>query len=169
MKLARMMRVAVRSALLPALFTVASIVHAQQLTSKFSCSQQRMEDNLSALYADSGEIRIDGNRIDAFHWESSLFRRTHGFECSIDENDGLQADGRGEGMNSTWRITLQNAREARARRGYDSDHGFNCSIRLERDGDTLHIKPTCPALCGSRSNFSELSVELNTGKCRYEE
>ena len=138
---------------------------AQQLSTRFSCSDTRDEDNQRALYADTGEIRLDGNRIETFHWESSLFRRTHGFECSIDEADGLQAEARGE----SWRISLTNARAARTRRGYNFEHGFNCTIRLEHNGDTLQLKPTCPALCGSRSNFSELSVDLKTGACRYEE
>ena len=138
---------------------------AQQLSTRFSCSEMREEDNQKALYADNGEIRLDGNRIETFHWESSLLRRTHGFECSIDETDGLQAEARGE----SWRISLTNARAARTRRGYNFEHGFNCTIRLERNGDTLQVKPTCPALCGSRSNFSELSVEGKTGKGRYEE
>lgn len=142
-------------------------LQAQQLQTHFSCSATREESGQRALYADSGEIRIDGNRIDAFRWESALYRRTHGFDCSIDETDGLQAEVGAE--SGSWRVVLADARAARTRRGYDFDHGLNCSIRLERSDDTLRVKPSCPALCGSRPNFSELSVNLKTGACRYEE
>ena len=158
-----------RQWLLAATLCAASSAWAQQLETRFSCSQPREEDGLPAIYADSGEIRVNGNRIDAFHWESSLFRKTHGFDCSIDEGDGLQAEARTDLSQPAWRISLTDARAARIRRGYDSEHGLNCSIRLERDGETLHVKPSCPALCGSRPNFSELAVDLKTGKCRYEE
>ncbi len=148
---------------------LAGAVHAQQLTSTFSCSQTRVEDNVRALYADSGEFILDGNRIDAFRWESSLFRSTHGFDCSIDESDGLQSEVRDGSKGDSWRVSLTNARDARQRRGYDSNHGFNCAIRLEREGTTLRVTPTCPALCGSRNNFSALTVDLQTGQCRYDE
>ena len=159
----------IRQGMLPALLAVvACSASAQQLATRFSCSESHEEDVLTAMYADSGEIRLDGKLIEAFHWESSLFRKTHGFDCSIDESDGLQAEIRSDLSEPSWRITLKNAREARTRRGYDSDHGFNCSIRLERSGDTLSVKPTCPALCGSRPNFTELSIDLKTGKCRHE-
>lgn len=152
---------------LTALAATCGAVQAQQLQTHFSCSATREEDGQRALYADSGDIRIDGSRIEAFHWESALYRRTHGFDCSIDETDGLQAEVRAE--TGSWRVVLVDARAARNRRGYDFDHGLNCSIRLERSDDTLRVKPSCPALCGSRSNFSELSVNLKTGACRYEE
>jgi hypothetical protein len=142
---------------------------AQQLETRFSCSLSRDDNGLPSIYADAGEIRIDGERIEAFRWESSLFRRTHGFDCSIDESDGLEAEAPTDPKHPAWRIRLTDARGARTRRGYDFEHGLNCTIRLERDGDTLHIKPSCPALCGSRSNFSELSVELKAGACRYTE
>lgn len=139
---------------------------AQPLQAHFSCSATRETEGQRALYADNGEIRIDGSRIDAFRWESSLYRRTHGFDCSIDQSDGLQAEAQA-GANS-WRVALADARAARDRRGYDFDHGLNCNIQLERHGDTLHVTPDCPALCGSRANFSELWVNLKTGGCRYE-
>lgn len=138
---------------------------AQQLQTRFACSATREEDGQRALYADSGEIRIDGSRIEAFHWESALYRRTHGFDCSIDEGDGLQAEVRA--ASGSWRVILADARAARDRRGYDFDHGLDCSIRLERNGNTLKVTPSCPALCGSRANFSALSVNLKTGTCRY--
>ena len=123
-------------------------------------------------YADSAEIHLQGDRIDSFRWESSLFRHTTGVECSIDDSDGLQASYlppvAGEPPAPRWRIQLQDARAARARRGYDADHGFNCSIRLEKIGERLHVVPSCPALCGSRENFSALTVDLQTGQCEYE-
>src|SRR5450830_1772029 len=50
-----------------------------------------------------------------------------------------------------------------------SDRGYQCSIRVEREGDTVHLRPTCPALCGSRMNFTELKVDVSNGKCQYEE
>ena len=138
---------------------------AQDLDARFSCSVQRDEDTGPVTYADSGRFRLEGNQITEFYWESSLFRRTHGFDCSIDQGDGLQA----ETTDNGWRITLVDPRAARERRGYDWDHGVNCSIRLERSGDTLQVKPSCPALCGSRSNFSALAVDLKSGNCRIEE
>ena len=142
---------------------------SQQLETSFSCSATRNDQGEDALYADSGRIMIDGDRIDAFHWESALFRATYGFDCSIDEADGLLVEATNQTGASLWHITLSDALGARVRRGYDYVHGLNCSIRLQRDGGMLSIKPSCPALCGSRANFSELSVDLKTGACRYEE
>jgi hypothetical protein len=142
---------------------------AQQLDARFSCSQARNENGERVTYADTAEMRLRGNRIDTFRWESALFRSTHGFDCSIDESDGLQAEVRDEPKKLMWRVALSDARAARDRRGYNFDRGMNCTIRLERNGDTLNVKPSCPALCGSRANFSQLSVNLKTGKCHYEE
>jgi hypothetical protein len=154
---------------LHALLSAGSVAaFAQQLDARFSCSEAR-NDGEAVTYADNGEIRIKGDHIDAFRWESALFRSTHGFDCSIDESDGLHAEVRDEPKKTMWRVGLLDARAARDRRGFDFDRGLNCTIRLERDGDMLNLKPSCPALCGSRSNFSELSVNLKTGKCRYEE
>lgn len=157
------MTISFRAALLLALLSGSAA--AQQLDARISCSAARNEDGENVTYADSAEFRLAGDRIEAFRWESSLFRSTHGFDCSIDESDGLIAEVREQ----TWRIALKDAREARSKRGYDFSRGMNCTIRLERNGDTLNVKPTCPALCGSRPNFSELSVNLKTGQCRYEE
>jgi hypothetical protein len=142
---------------------------AQQLDTRFSCSAVRNEDGERVIYADNGEMHINGNRIASFRWESALYRSTHGFDCSIDETDGLTAEARQEAGQAMWRVGLADARNARDRRGFNFDRGMNCTIRLERDGDILNVKPSCPALCGSRSNFSELSVNLKTGSCRYEE
>ncbi|HYD81606.1 MAG TPA: hypothetical protein VEC06_17525 [Paucimonas sp.] len=142
---------------------------AQQLDVKFSCSAPGDDGGERVMYADNGEIRLNGSRIDGFRWESSLFRSTHGFDCSVDEDDGLWAEVIGDGQKSGWRINLLNAAKARAHRGYDFMTGANCTIRLLRDGDALRIKPSCPALCGSRRNFSELSVNLKTGACKYED
>lgn len=156
--------------LVPALLLACSTVAvAQQLDARFSCSVTRDEGGERVIYADSGEIRLRGDRIDAFRWESALHRSTHGFDCSIEQGDGLKAEVREDANNPSWRIALTDSRAARDRRGYDFDRGLNCTIRLERDGDMLNIKPTCPALCGSRTNFSELSVNLKTGDCRYEQ
>lgn len=142
---------------------------SQQLEANFSCSTTRSEDGQPVLYADTGRIKFDGSRIDAFRWESSLFRRTHGFDCSIDEADGLNSEVRDQAGASLWRVTLADALGARVRRGYDFVHGLNCSIRIQRHDDLLSIIPSCPALCGSRPNFSEFSVDLKTGTCRYQE
>jgi hypothetical protein len=156
-------------ALLPLMLSAGGAALAQQLDAHFSCSAVRDNEGERTTYADNGEIRIDGNRIDAFHWESALFRSTHGFDCSVDDTDGLQAEVREDKKNAMWRISLADARATRDRRGFGFDRGLNCTIRLERDGDMLNVKPSCPALCGSRANFSELSVNLKTGQCRYEE
>jgi hypothetical protein len=157
------MKQSIRAAMLLALF--AGSVCAQTLDARFSCSAKRTEDGEAVTYADSAEFRLQGEHVAAFRWESALFRSTHGFDCSIDESDGLVAEVREQ----TWRIALADARGARSRRGFDFNRSMNCTIRLERDGDTLNVKPSCPALCGSRPNFSELSVNLKTGQCRYEE
>ena len=146
-----------------------------QLDAKFSCSVDRAQDvrrdSQRSIYADSGEVHLRGEQIEGFRWESSLFRSTHGFDCSIDEGDGVVAellptthtDSQG------WRVRLRDARAARTQRGYDADHGLNCSIRLIHAGDMLQIIPSCPALCGSRENFSALTVDLKSGACTYEE
>jgi hypothetical protein len=144
---------------------------AQQLSTRIACSVERDENGERVIYADSGEIRLDGKRIDAFRWESAQYRSNHGFDCSIDDSDGVQAEVTGavDGQQASWRLSLADARAAREKRGYDFEHGLNCTIRLARNGDTLHVTPSCPALCGSRNNFTELSVDIKTGNCRYEE
>lgn len=158
-----------RNAVTLTLLCMGGTALAQQLDTHFSCSAVRSEEGEAVTYADTGEFRLNGDRIDAFSWESSLFRSTHGFDCSIDTSDGLNAEVRTEQEKTTWRVALNDARAARDRRGFKFDRRMNCTIRLEREGDTLTVKPSCPALCGSRSNFTELSVDLKTGKCRYEE
>jgi hypothetical protein len=156
-------------ALLPLMLSAGGAAVAQQLDTHFSCSTVRDDEGERTTYADNGEIRISGSRIDTFHWESALFRGTHGVDCNVDETDGLQAEVRKDKNNAMWRVSLADARGARDRRGFGFDRGLNCTIRLERNGDTLNVTPSCPALCGSRANFSELSVNLKTGQCRYEE
>ncbi|HJU71010.1 MAG TPA: hypothetical protein VJ603_04120 [Paucimonas sp.] len=146
-----------------------SAAGAQQLDARFSCSATRDEDGERVIYADSGEMRIDKERIAAFRWESSLFRSTHGFDCSIDESDKPVAEIMEQTQGDGWRVHLANPRAARERRGYDFTGSLNCTIRLAHDGDMLHLQPSCPALCGSRRNFSALSVNLKTGACQYEE
>lgn len=142
---------------------------AQQLDTRFSCSTPGDDHGDKVIYADSGEMRIKDEHIEAFRWESSLFRSTHGFDCSIDESDGLQAEVRDEGKRVQWRVATENPVAARRRRGYDFVERMNCTIRLVREGDMLNITPSCPALCGSRTNFTQLSVDLKTGKCQYED
>jgi hypothetical protein len=151
------------------LFTCAGMASAQQLDAKFSCSAPGDDGGERITHADSGEIHLKGSRIGSFRWESSLFRSTHGFDCSIDDDDGLQAEVISNDVKAGWRVGLLDAAKARADRGYDFVTSLGCTIRLIRDGDTLHITPSCPALCGSRKNFSELSVNLKTGACKYEE
>jgi hypothetical protein len=136
---------------------------AQQVATRFACSAELTEDGDRMVYADNGEIRLNGTKIEAFRWESTLLHI--GSECSIDDSDGLQA----ELIEHGWRISLKNAQTARERRGYDFVHGLNCTIRVRRSGDLLQLTPSCPALCGSRKNFSELTVDLKTGNCRYEQ
>lgn len=163
------MMISPRAIALALLLTNASAVSAQRLDTRFSCSDTRSEMNEKTIYADSGEFKLNGDAIEAFRWESSLFRSTHGFDCSIDMEDGLQAEVRDEAPRVTWRVSLKNASDARFQRGYDFGRRLNCTIRLEREGDSLNVRPTCPALCGSRPNFTELSVNLKTGTCRYDE
>ncbi len=138
---------------------------AQSVQTHFSCSVTRNGDSERVIYADSGTIDIAQQSIKQFQWESALHRETHGFDCSIDDSDGLQA----EVIDNGWRISLKNAVAARQERGFDNERGKNCTIRLLMRGDELQIKPTCAILCGSRSNFSELVVNLKTGACRYPE
>ncbi|HEY0847527.1 MAG TPA: hypothetical protein VGE12_19335 [Noviherbaspirillum sp.] len=159
-----------RSALLFVLLSSAGAAAiGQALETKFSCSATRTEDGEKVIYADNGEFRLRGDSIEAFRWESALYRSTHGFDCSIDEGDGLMVEVRNDTPEPQWRVSLSSPRAARDRRGYGFDRRMNCTIRLERDGEMLHIRPSCPALCGSRTNFSELSVNMKTGQCRYEE
>ena len=146
----------------------------QELDAKFSCSAEhaadRLRDGDRRLVADSGAFQLRGDAIVAFYWESSVFRSNHGADCSIDEGDDLVAEALPpqDGTGQRWRISLRDGRAARTRRGYDADHGVNCSIRLTQVGAQLQIVPSCPALCGSRENFSQLTVDLRTGNCAYE-
>jgi hypothetical protein len=152
--------------------SATGIASAQQLDTHFSCSVERTEYDEPVIYADSGRIKLDGDKINEFKWESSLFRPTHGLDCSIDEGDRLQAEVRTEGDRILWRISPIDPADARSKRGYDFGTRLNCSIRVERDGSdgegSVQIKPTCPALCGSRENFSAFSVDLKSGQCHYE-
>jgi len=160
-----------RSLLAAALLLAASggTAAAPRLDLQFSCSAVRNDDGEKVTYADHGEFRLRGSHIDAFRWESALFRSTHGFDCSIDDDDGLQAEVRQEAAAVMWRVGLADPQKARSRRGFDFARGMNCTIRLQHNGDTVRLTPSCPALCGSRPNFSALSVNLKTGACRYEE
>lgn len=141
---------------------------AQELATHFSCSQARDDHGLASTFADVGEIHFKDEVIEEFYWESTVYRKAYGIECSINRHDDLALEKIGDSGNA-WRISLKDAAKSREARGYLYAHGFNCTIRLEREGDTLHIRPSCPALCGSRANFSELSVDLKTGTCKQEE
>ena len=146
----------------------AGAARAQQLDTHFSCSASATDGDEKVIYADSGEMRFDGTRIKTFRWESTLFRSTHGFDCSIDESDGLALESIGDQQQPAWRVRVTDPAGARERRGYDFATRMNCTIRILRSGDRVQITPSCPALCGSRMNFSELSVDIKTGTCRYD-
>lgn len=152
-----------------ALASLSAIAAGQQLDARLACGEKRDDHGLASYFADSGKIRLNGNRIEEFDWESSVFRSMSGVECSIDTDDGLSAEFIGDEQNPAWRIRLNDPATAREKRGYDFSHGLNCTIRIERKGDAVHINPSCPAMCGSRQNFSEFSFDLKTGKCRYED
>ena len=146
----------------------------QQLDARFSCSAEdadgQLRDGDRRLHADNGAFQLRGDAVLAFYWESSVFRSNHGADCSIDESDDLVAEVLPDlpDASQRWRVSLRDGRAARTRRGYDADHGVNCSIRIARTGARLEIVPSCPALCGSRENFSRLTVNLQTGSCLYE-
>lgn len=152
-----------------------SAVPVPQLDAKFSCSVERAQDanrgDQRSIYADTGEFHLRGDQVESFRWESSLFHSTHGFDCSIDDSDGVQAEllPSYHVQSQAWRVRLRDARVARTQRGYHADHGLNCSIRIVHAGDMLQIIPSCPALCGSRENFSAVTVNLQNGKCTYQE
>lgn len=147
----------------------AAGAQAQQLDIHFSCGADGDQNGLKTLFADNGRIRLDGAAIEEFAWESSIFHAGNGVECSMDDSDGLHAEFIGSDDRPAWRILLDNPREARDRRGYDMTHGLNCTVRIEQFGDEVHINPSCPALCGSRQNFSEFRFDTKTGKCEYED
>jgi hypothetical protein len=159
------MKCAARGLVAALLLVGAGAAVAQELDARFSCSVVRDEFGEKVTLADHGRMRVSGDKIETFRWESAVHRSTHGFDCSIDEDDGLTVEATGA---ASWRIALANPLEARIRRGYDFARNMICTVRVERDGDFLHIRPTCPALCGSRNNFSELSVNTKTGECRYQ-
>ena len=156
--------------LLLSITALSAPIYAQELQTKFGCNTTHSEGGEKVILADEGEIHLDGDKIKTFRWESDQYRTLHGFDCSVDESDEPVAEVTQSGDKTSWRITLKDPVAARDRRGFDFyNHGKNCSIRLQRDGDLLSIKPSCPALCGSRVNFTELSVNLITGTCRHEE
>ena len=97
-----------------AMTAIVGPVAAQQLDVQFSCSENRDEHGLPTLFADSGKIKVDGQNIVEFYWESSIFRSTHGLECSIDQGDGVQLEVTGD---AAWRFSLQDAKAARDKRG----------------------------------------------------
>ena len=142
--------------------------NAQSLTTKFSCSQVADDGGEKITMADVGEFALVEDAIRTFHWESTIYRATHGYDCNIDEEDGLQAEVRHDTDHPAWRVALKDGRAAREKRGYNFERGVNCTIRLDQDGDTLMVRPSCPALCGSRNNFSTIAIDIKSGSCRYE-
>lgn len=154
--------------LLAASFFICSAHYAisaeHTIDTHISCSAEHNEEDERIIHADHVNIHISGNQLHSLQWESSIFRNFHGLDCSIDDSDEPQA----ETMEGGWRITLKNPQVARDQRGFDFDRGFNCSIRIIQNDTTLSLIPSCPALCGSRKNFSELSINLKTGHCEYE-
>ncbi|MBC7489296.1 MAG: hypothetical protein H7240_04205 [Glaciimonas sp.] len=120
----------------------------------------RIEDGEKVTYSDAGEINLNIGKVETFRWESDKYRPMHGFDCSVDESDEpvvevMQSGGKDH---VSWRVSLKDPVAARQRRSYDFyNHGKNCIIRLQRDGDTLHIEPSCPAFCGSRLNLTKLT------------
>ncbi len=158
-----------RIAVIVAAMIVAVSAEAQQLDAHFSCAFDGADHGLKTLFADNGRIRLKGTAIEEFTWESSVFHVGNGVECSIDDGDGLHAEFIGDESRPAWRILLNNAKAARDKRGYDMSHGLNCTVRIEQVGDDVHINPSCPALCGSRQNFSEFRFNTKTGKCQYED
>jgi hypothetical protein len=137
--------------------------HSPDLNLKLACSTTRGEGEARVILADSGEMRIIDGKLLEFRWESSLHRRTHGFDCSMDMSDLPEL----QRLEHGWRVSSKNAAAAREARGFDTDRGQVCFVTLTQQGETLHIAPNCPALCGSRNDFSELKVHLPTGRCDY--
>ncbi len=135
------------------------------LNLKLACQATLGAAENQTLYVDSGEIRIENGKLLALRWESALHRRTHGFDCSIDLDDKLQLSAVAQG----WRIETDDPLAARLARGYDNPNGSggHCLINLTSQDRQLTINPSCPALCGSRSNFSSLQIDLNSGRCTY--
>ena len=150
------------------LLSVGATAEAQTLDTRFACSAVGDDGGDKVTYADSGEIHLDGDKVNNFRWESALFRSTHGFDCDIGDEDGLLAHAAGDTKKSTWKITLADGRGARDKRGYNFDRGVNCAIELVRVGDTVSVLPNCPAMCGSRLNFSTIAIDLKTGQCHYQ-
>jgi hypothetical protein len=138
---------------------------ADQLKTHFSCSDTRDKDGSRVIFADVGTIELDGTTVKQFQWESALHRETHGNECSIDESDGPQA----EVIENGWSVTLKDSAAARQSRGYDTERSRVCAIRVLRHGNQVILKPSCSSQCGSRSNFSALTINIKTGACQYNE
>ena len=163
----RLFKLSVAFALLSSAVSTVTLAQEPAIDLQLQCTQTKLEDGDGErlIFADQAHIKLRGSTIDDFQWESSLFRSDHGHECSIDKADQLNAEVTEKG----WRISLKDAVTTRTQRGYDFDRGYQCSIRVERDGDEVHIKPSCPALCGSRMNFTELKVNVNNGKCEYQD
>ena len=146
----------------------AGFASAQTLDTKFACSTVGDDGGEKVTYADSGEIHLLANAVKSFRWESALFRATHGFDCDIGDEDGLRVEAHGNAAKADWRVALIDGRAAREKRGYNFDRGVHCTIEITRVGDRLSLLPNCPAMCGSRLNFSAIAIDLKTGICNYQ-
>src|SRR6266849_6198406 len=82
--------------LLPSLAMLSTTASAQQLQAKFGCNTTRDEGGEKVIYADGGEIRLNGNKVEVFRWESAQHRTLHGFDCSVDEGDEPVAEASGK-------------------------------------------------------------------------
>lgn len=140
---------------------------AQNLDTRFSCSAVGDDGGEKVTYADSGEIHLAGNQVKGFRWESALYRPTHGYDCDIDDEDGLRAEASASTAAPGWVVSLVDGRGAREKRGYNFERGVTCTIAIEQVGDSVRLVPACPALCGSRRNFSAIVIDLKSGQCRY--
>jgi hypothetical protein len=158
-----------RIAVMVASMVCAFAAQAQRLDLHFACGFDGNMHGEKTFFADNGTVRIDGSTILEFYWDSAIYHGDHGLECLMTERDGLHAEFTGDESRSAWRVLLDDAAQSRKQQGYTDRRSLNCTVRFTKDGDEIHVNPSCPALCGSRANFSEFRVDTKTGKCRYEE
>ncbi len=135
-----------------------------ELDLKASCSTSTGSAADKIIYSDEFRLKIRQQQVLEFTWESLRLRATLGHECSIDLDDGVQL----EAIERGWRLSLKDPAQARRKRGYDTERGNRCSVRIRQNGDEWQLQPSCPVLCGSRENFTELAINPKTGQCRYE-
>lgn len=158
-----------RLAVIVASMACAFSVQAQQLDLHFACGLDGSMHGEKTFFADNGTVKINGTKIEEFYWDSAIFHGDHGLECLMNESDGLHAEFIGDESRPAWRVLLDDAAQSRKRQGYTDHRSLNCTVRITKEGDEVHVQPSCPALCGSRANFSEFRVDTKTGTCRYED